>query len=154
MSLLQAARAHVLGLSLESAYSWGLTKAIFYAAAKRGFKSGGGTGGGKGTQPSKSKNVYFLGDDMAFKQEKGGVLLFTFGGKVQTKEEFDKRVRERFGEAFREAWKEAVAYVKEFDKETLLSAEGFYHEVYKPRRDGFAEAWTAASEKQSPSKRG
>jgi len=47
MALLQAARAHVLGLPLESAYSWGLNKAIFYAAAKRGFKGDGGRGIGE-----------------------------------------------------------------------------------------------------------
>jgi hypothetical protein len=44
MAVLQAARAYTLGLPLESAYSWGLTRAIFFAAAKRGFK-GGGAGG-------------------------------------------------------------------------------------------------------------
>lgn len=144
MALLQAARARVLGLPLESAYSWGLNRAIFIAAAKRGFK--GGEGGGRGKSP-KSENVYYLGDDMAFKEEKGGVLLFTFGGVVLTKEGFEKQVKSRFGGAFRDAWREAVAYVKGFDKETLLSAGGFYREVYKPRRDELAEKWSAASEK-------
>ncbi len=38
MALLQAARAFVLGLPIESAKSFGLNRAIFYAAAKRGFK--------------------------------------------------------------------------------------------------------------------
>ncbi|MBC7189152.1 hypothetical protein H5U35_02900, partial [Candidatus Aerophobetes bacterium] len=38
MATLQAARAFLLGLPLESAKSWGLNRAIFYAAAKRGFK--------------------------------------------------------------------------------------------------------------------
>jgi len=38
MAVLQAARANVLGLPEDSAYSWGLDRAIFYAAAKRGFK--------------------------------------------------------------------------------------------------------------------
>ena len=46
MTLLQAARAHVLGLPLESAYSWGLNRAIFIAAAKRGFKGGSASGSG------------------------------------------------------------------------------------------------------------
>lgn len=147
MALLQAARARVLGLPLESAYSWGLNRAIFIAAAKRGFKGGaGGEGGGRGKSP-KSKNVYYLGDDMVFKEEKGGVQLFAFGGVVQTKEGFEKQVKSRFGGAFRDAWREAVAYVKDFDKETLLSADGFYREVCKPRRDGLAEKWSAASEK-------
>jgi hypothetical protein len=39
MATLQAARAYVLGYSLEEAKSFGLNRAIFYAAAKRGFKS-------------------------------------------------------------------------------------------------------------------
>lgn len=145
MALLQAARARVLGLPLESAYSWGLNRAVFIAAAKRGFKGGGGEGGKRG-KSSKSRNVYHLGDDAAFKEEKGGVLLFAIGGVVQTKESFEKQVRSRFGGAFRDAWREAVTYVRSFDKETLLSADGFYREVYKPRRDELAEKWSAASE--------
>lgn len=148
MTLLQAARAHILGLPLESAYSWGLNRAIFIAAAKRGFK--GGAGGGKerarGGRTSKGAGVYYLGDDMAFKEEKGGVLLFTIGGKVQTKNDFERQVKSRFGDAYAAAWKEAVDYVKRFDRETLLSAEGFFREVYRPRRDELAEKWTIASE--------
>lgn len=144
--MLQAARARVLGLPLESAYSWGLNRAIFIAAAKRGFK--GRAAGAKGAEGGKvpKKGEYHLGDDMAYKSEEGGVLLFTFGGKVQTEEEFEKRVKARFGRTFRSAWKEALVYVKGFDKEVLLSAEGFYREVYRPRRDELAEKWTAASE--------
>lgn len=38
MATLQAARAYALGLSLEEAKSFGLNRAIFYAAAKKGFK--------------------------------------------------------------------------------------------------------------------
>lgn len=150
MGLLQAARARVLGLPFESAYSWGLNRATFIAAAKRGFKGGSGSGSGgsesKGT--SKAKNTYFLGggDDMAYKTEKDGVLLFTFGGKVQTKDEFDKRIRARFGKSFSPAWKEALAYVKGFDKDTLLSSESFFRDVYKPVRDEWSDKWTAETE--------
>lgn len=142
MAMLQAARAHALGLPLESAYSWGLNRAIFVAAAKRGFKGGG-------AKSSKGSGVYRLGDDMAFKRERKGVLLFTIGGEVQTREDFEKRVASRFGTSFSDAWKEALAYVKTFDKETLLSADSFFKEVYRPRRDDFAEAWTEAAEKAS-----
>jgi len=145
MALLQAARAYTLGLPLESSYSWGLNRATFIAAAKRGFKSGGGGGGGEGAKPKRS-DVYYLGDDMAYKVEKDGKLLFTFGGKVQTKEEFDKRVKERFGKSFQSAWKEGLEYVKGFDKETLLSADSFFGLVYRPVRDQLAEKWTEASE--------
>jgi hypothetical protein len=142
MALLQAARATVLGLPLESAYSWGLNRAIFIAAAKRGFKGSSGGGEGKGGSTSAGARVYHLGDDMAFKTERNGVLLFTIGGKVQTKEDFERQVRSRFGDTFPEAWKEALAYVKEFDKEVLLSTDGFFRDVYRPRRDELAEKWS------------
>jgi hypothetical protein len=146
MSLLQAARAYVLGLPLESAYSWGLNRAIFIAAAKRGFKGGSGPiGKGGGAGPSESRDTYPLGDDMAYKVEKDGVLLFTIGGKVQTKEEFDKRVKSRFGKAFPDAWKEALTYVRGFDKSVLLSTDDFFRTVYKPVRDELAEKWSKAS---------
>jgi hypothetical protein len=36
--------------------------------------------------------------------------------------------------------------VKKFDKETLLSADGFFREVYRPKRDLLAEKWTEASQ--------
>jgi hypothetical protein len=147
MALLQAARAYVLGLPLESAYSWGLNRAIFIAAAKRGFKSGsrGEGGGAEGRTTSKAAGVYYLGDDMAFKDDGGGVLRFTIGGEVQTKEDFEKQVKSRLGDAFPAAWKEALAYVKKFDKETLLSAEGFFRDVYRPKRDELAGKWTDIS---------
>ena len=38
MALLQATRAKVLGYPLDEAESFGLNRAIFYPAAKRGFK--------------------------------------------------------------------------------------------------------------------
>lgn len=138
MALLQAARAHILGLPLESAYSWGLNRAIFIAAAKKGFKGGGGaTSGG-----AKEKGAYHLGDDKAYKQEKDGVMLFTIGGDVQTKEAFDRQIKSRFGKTFSAAWKESLAYVRTFDKETLLTTSDFFNKVYKPRRDELAEKWT------------
>ena len=148
MALLQAARAYVLGLPLESAYSWGLNRAIFIAAAKRGFKGGsGGEGGGgaKARKTSKGAEVYYLGDDMAFKDEKGGVLRFTIGGEVQTKEDFERQVKSRFGGAYTAAWREALSYVKGFNREVLLSADEFFREVYRPRRDELARKWTEAS---------
>lgn len=149
MTLLQAARAHVLGLPLESAYSWGLNRAIFIAAAKRGFKGGSASGSGESGRGAKggqkSKDTYFLGDDMAYKTDRAGVLLFTIGGKMQTKEEFDKRVRSRFGSSYSSVWKEALDYVKGFDKEVLLSADGFFQTVYRPVRDELAEKWDEAA---------
>jgi hypothetical protein len=148
MSLLQAARAYVLGLPLESAYSWGLNRAIYIAAAKRGFKGASSSGtrsaGTQGT--SKRQNTYSLGDDFAYKTTQDGVLLFTIGGKTQTKEEFDKRVTVRFGKTFSAAWKEALTYVKGFDKEVLLSKDDFFGRVYRPIRDEWSDRWTEASQ--------
>ena len=147
MSMLQAARAYVLGLPLESAHSWGLNRSIFIAAAKRGFKGGSGSGSGTGMKGSKERNTYSLGDDMAYKTKKGGVLLFTIGGKVQTEEEFEKRVKVRFGKTFPAAWQEALAYVKGFDKDVLLSTDDFYRTVYRPVRDSLSAKWTEAVER-------
>jgi len=148
MSLLQAARAYALGLPLESAYSWGLNRAIFIAAAKRGFRGGSSSreGGAAAGKTSMREDTFRLGDDMAYKTEKSGVLLFTIGGRVQTKEEFDKRVKARFGKTFPAAWKEALSYVKGFDRSVLLSSEEFFRDAYRPVRDSFAEKWSEASD--------
>lgn len=146
MSLLQAARAYALGLPLESAYSWGLNRAIFTAAAKGGFKGGSGGGSLYSGKGEKGEKTYSLGDDMAYKVEKDGVTLFTIGGKVQTKDEFDKRVKARFGKSFPAAWKEALSYVNGFDRSTLLSTGDFFNTVYRPVRDAWAERWSEASD--------
>lgn len=153
MGLLQAARAHVLGLPIDSAYSWGLNRAIFYAAAKRGFKGGerrsSGQGGGY-----QAPDTYHLGDEMAYKAA-GSELLFTIGGKTQTKEDFQRQIESRFQGKFKDAWEEAVDYVEHFDRETLLSGEGFFSSVYRPKRDELAAKWTEMSgAEEAPPKRG
>lgn len=140
MSVLQAARAHVLGMPLESAYSWGLNRAIFIAAARRGFKGGSG---GESSGEAREPQMFSLGDDSAYRVEREGAMLFTIGGKVQTKAEFDKRVRARFGTGFPKAWAEAVAYVKGFDRSVLLSRDEFFSRVYRPARDQLAAKWSA-----------
>jgi hypothetical protein len=125
MAMLQAARAYKLGLPLESAFSWGLNRAIFYAAAKRGFKGTGRARAGRrparSEESSKIPDAYHLGDEMAFKDEKGGKPNFTIGGKVQTKEDFERQIGARFQNSFKEAWKEALDYVNHFESQTLLS---------------------------------
>ena len=93
MAMLQAARAFELGLPLESAHSWGLNRAIFYAAAKRGFK-GGGTGSGSGgedrTGAREAKaDEFHLGDDLAFKEPGSS-------DKSPALPQGDARVAERF----------------------------------------------------------
>jgi hypothetical protein len=156
MSALQAARAHVLGLPIDSAYSWGLNRAIFYAAAKRGFKGGGSAAGrgakhgapsgSEGRQPSAEAETYHLGDELAFKAKGTKELLFTIGGKTQTKEDFERQVAARFQGRFKDAWEEAVDYVNHFERETLSSGTEFFSLVYRPKRDEFAARWTEMAE--------
>jgi hypothetical protein len=146
MAMLQAARARTLGLSEGSAYSWGLNRAIFYAAAKRGF---GGISDGhpvtaSGPQPTEGgPPMYALGTDKAYLSSQEPGPLFTIGGETQTEADFRRQIAARFGEesAFRSAWAEAMAIVAGFDRETLGSPRGFYDEIYRPRRDALVVEW-------------
>lgn len=157
MATLQAARAVRLGLSEESAYSWGLNRAIFYAAAKRGF------GGGK-TSPATGEprpataaenNLYSLGNDEAYRDPESPSLRFTIGGETQTPESFRRQVAARFGDPqnFGRAWAEAMGIVGEFDEATLRSRREFYAVVYKPRRDALVAKWSEEFLGQPPEKR-
>lgn len=140
MATLQAARAQALGLRLASAKSWGLNRAVYYAAAKRGFK---GEAGRKPRPPKSGGRVheYYLGDNKAYAVTRGGATLFTIGGEVQTAEAFRKQIEARFAGTFAEAWKEAQAIVAEAPREVLESQDGFYMRVYRPRRDILAAKW-------------
>ena len=146
MAMLQAARARHMGLPEESAYSWGLNRAIWYAAAKRGFSGGGGGGAGPGGGEAKAKpgEVFHLGQDFAYRDPNSSKVLFTLGGKTQTEEEFRTKIASRFGgeRNFRKAWAEATRIVSEADEDLLKSGETFYSLVYKPRRDDLVEKWT------------
>ncbi len=136
MATLQAARAKALGLPLASAKSWGLNRAIFYAAAKRGFKSP--------ASPRKQDarvGEFWLGDDKAYKIRVQRTTLFTIGGKVQTPTDFNRQVVSRFSGTFRDAWKEATAIVRRCDRRVLESQNSFYLTVYRPRRDELAKKW-------------
>jgi len=147
MAILQAARAYKLGLELHSAKSWGLNRAIFYAAAKRGFK------GQKPAKRSRSAikehpitetpEAYHLGSEMAFKApQEDGLLYFTIGEQVQTEAEFTRQIESRFQGSFDQAWDEALDYIRTFDESTLLSQSGFFNSVYKPKRDELATKWS------------
>ncbi|MGH2426038.1 MAG: hypothetical protein ACRDF1_07135 [bacterium] len=139
MATLQASRAKILGLPLASAKSWGLNRAIYYAAAKRGFKSGGAP-----TKPDKyrsSYGEYWLGQDKAYKVRAGGRMLFTIGGDIQRPEDFKRQIEQRFQGTFRQAWKEAREILRRYKKEVLESPEHFYQQVYRPRRDELAGKW-------------
>jgi hypothetical protein len=151
MAVLQAARAQSLGLTHDSALSWGLNRAIFYAAAKSGFRQAptkAGAEAGKPSQPP-SPEMYHLGDDGAFRDPTAKGIVFTIGGEAQTVERFEKQVSSRFGtkENFQAAWDEATRIIAGFDQATLKSPQRFYGEVYKPRRDELSDSWT---QKYSP----
>jgi hypothetical protein len=133
----------------------------FYAAAKRGFKGGGGQGaGGHRSSPQgggegyRAPDTYHLGNEMAYKAP-GSELLFTIGGKTQTMEDFQRQIESRFQGKFKDAWDEAVDYVEHFDRQTLLSGEEFFSSVYRPKRDELAAKWTEMSgPEEAPPKRG
>jgi hypothetical protein len=147
MATLQAARAFILGLPESRAKSWGLNRAIFYAAAKRGFKAKP-----LAERPlaeiqkkpiTETPDTFLLGDEMAYKaKEENGSAYFTIGGKMQTEKDFQRQVESRFSGKFDRAWEEAVGLIKQFDREVLLSQNDFYRLVYKPKRDELAEKWT------------
>lgn len=150
MAMLQAARAKELGLPIMTAKSWGLNRAIFYAAAKRGFKEKKVPRRSLeevGKKPiRKTRDAYFLGDEMAYVSKKRRRSYFTIGGELQTTSDFKRQVKSRFGNIFPQAWKESIEIVRQYPKEVLLSQTGFFEEVYRPRRDELASKWTEISE--------
>jgi hypothetical protein len=158
MAVLQAVRAKLLGLPLDSAKSWGLNRAIFYAAAKKGFL--------RPKYPpkeikvpiemieeemkreiAKSFEIYHLGDEMAYSVKLGKKRMFMIGNEVQTPEQFHKQIELRFGKAFPQVWKEALEICKNYDKGVLKSQRYFYEVVYKPRRDELARKWSQMATK-------
>lgn len=156
MATLQAARAEALGLPAASAKSWGLNRAIYYAAAKRGFK---GEGGGQPQSPKGGGRVheYFLGDNKAYAVTRDGATFFTIGGDVQTPEAFERQIEARFAGTYGDARKEAQAIVAEAPREVLESQEGFYMRVYRPRRDLLAAKWeerAAERREDTPAEKG
>jgi hypothetical protein len=145
MAMLQAARAKQLGLSLDSAYSWGLNRAIFYAAAKRGFKGGeGGSGSGTPAGGHPNREAYQLGQDFAFRDTTRTKLYFTIGDDTQTEKEFEQQIERRFVSrpTFERAWREAEEIVGAAERASLESGAEFYSRIYRPRRDGLAARWT------------
>jgi len=151
MATLQAARAKRLGLSVAAAKSWGLNRAIFYAAAKRGFKEKRKVVTREaeevGKKPiKKTRDAYFLGDEMAYVSKAGRRSYFTIGGRLQTEADFKHQIERRFGNVFSDAWKEALDIVQQYPKDVLLSQSRFFGQVYKPRRDELASKWTEAGE--------
>jgi hypothetical protein len=146
MAVLQAARAFVLGLPEESAKSWGLNRAIFYAAAKRGFQGSSPLTeefrAAKARVGEEAINLFKLGDEVALKEVRDGKLYFRIGGRIQTEADFARQIESKFGDLFGQVWEEAINIVKSYDRSVLLSQQGFYEKVYLPRRDALAKAWS------------
>jgi hypothetical protein len=154
MALLQAARAKALGYLLDEAESFGLNRAIFYAAAKRGFKGGTGTKH-PGEQQilretpvrsiTKTIQQDALGDEIAYYVEIDGKKRYVMGDEILEPDDFSRQVAQRFGQAFPQAWEQALQIVEQTDRGTLESRRKFYEEVYQPRRDELAKTWSALS---------
>lgn len=158
MAILQAARAYVLGLPLPLAKSWGLNRAIFYAAAKRGFKHVRPPGRARSSSEISKKpverrgNVFYLGDEYAYVTQDGDKVYFMIGDKPQTEEDFYRQVESRFGSAFEKVWEEAIKIVEQYSVKTLLSQREFYNKVYLPRRDVLARKWSELVKEMSEEK--
>jgi len=153
MAILQAARAQACGLSLDESKSWGLNRAIFYAAAKRGFRavrakppplkiSAAVVGRRYLKRGAVKEEVSQLGDEIAYKTKVGDNIYYTIGGETQTPEDYSKQIMLRFGGKYRQAWEEALELVKKHPKSILLSQNEFFQQVYKPVRDELSEKWT------------
>jgi hypothetical protein len=155
MATLQAARAQALGLNHDEARSWGLNRAVFYAAAKRGFRHAAPLGGtaretGSGEHAAaragkddQEDREYVLGGEKAYvAANPARGVRFKFGDEEQTPRDFEWQVERRFND-WPAAWAEAVALVEAADPANLQSQHRFYEQVYKPLRDKLAARWTA-----------
>jgi hypothetical protein len=148
MAVLQAARARELGFSATRAKNWGLNRAIFYAAAKRGFKHAPQRPGREhsGRKTAAKMGEAFLGNEMGYTATKGKRTYFAIGGELQTEADFKRKIESRFGNAFSRAWKESLTIIHQYPKDVLSSQNRFFSEVYRPRRDELASKWTEMSE--------
>src|SRR3712207_3085034 len=119
MAVLQAARARALGLSSEEAKSFGVNRALFYAAAKRGWANAKALGMPRPViaeleqDRQAREQEHEIGGEKVFgyRDSEGGALRFQFGGRAQLPREFDRKVRDRIPD-FPAAWQEAVRIIK------------------------------------------
>jgi hypothetical protein len=148
-AVLQAARAEKMGLDEDSAKSWGMNRAIFYEAAKKGYiqrgrKRAAGTRFKKGTSHKKRPNfgqLYSLGKERAFAvQTQDGGVRFVIGGQVQTPEVFDKRIKKRYPN-WELVWTEAMKLMEEAGLPVLKSPSRFHSQIYKAWRDSMTRRW-------------
>ncbi len=154
MALLQAARAYVLGSPLDEAKSFGLNRAIFYAAAKRGFQRGTPSRHpgeqhrlkeAPGKTAMKTIHQETVGGETAYSVEIDGKKRYVMGDDILEPEDFRQHIEQRFGHAFPQAWDQAIGLMKQTEQEVLTSQRRFYEQVYKSRRDELAQAWSKLS---------
>lgn len=150
MAVLQAARAMALGLDRDESKSWGLNRALFYAAAKRGWHQAKEKGSRypiilefehskKSHDPS-----YTLGGEKAFRaRDFSQGLRFKFGKTIQFPEQFDTYIKDKFGGDWMTVWNEAIQIIQKSDRRDLDIRSRFFNRVYKPNRDLLAEKWAA-----------
>jgi hypothetical protein len=151
MAVLQAARARALGLDPDEAKSWGLNRALFYAAAKHAWQRAKAAGARRPVideyQASRARHdpVYVLGGEKAFRVRdlKGG-LRFKFGQAIQRPEDFDRQIKDRFVD-WKSAWAEAADIIRSHPRRDLDIQSRFFKNVYQPRRDWLAERWSSAA---------
>jgi hypothetical protein len=159
MALLQAARAVRLGLRVDEAKSWGLNRAIFYAAARHGFRgkraqylSPGNEAEAEERKQTRPDQFYVLGGERGNLAGKGpkGILRFQMGGQVQTPYEFDRQIKARFGDRWSQAWREARRIIDDSESRDLQNQQRFFNSVYKPRRDELALKYSEATISPQP----
>jgi hypothetical protein len=145
LAMLQAERARRLGLASEAADSFGLNRAIFYAAAKAAFRS---TRPDRTLDPSKESRsdatAVPVGDGVAYRDPDAPNLLFAIGGETQTPDAFRRQVVDRFGDrvTFARAVAEVEEIVRDAPEAAIRSDREFFDTVYRPRRDKLALRWS------------
>jgi hypothetical protein len=150
-AVLQAARAEKLGLDPDSAKSWGLNRAIFYEAVKKGYIHRGrrkGTAGDASSQPGvtpkRKQNfgrLYSVGNEKAYAVEThDGGVRFVIGGQAQSPDAFDKQIRRRFSD-WKMVWLEAMQLMEQSGPAVLKSASRFHAQIYKRWRDLLRVRW-------------
>lgn len=149
MAVLQSARAVALGLEIDEAKSWGLNRALFYAAAKQGWSRAKREGVrypiiSEFERSKKSHDpIYVLGGEKAFRtRDFSQGLRFRFGEKIQYPEDFDRQIKDKFGGDWITAWKEALQIIQRVNRRDLDIQSRFFNRVYVPNRDQLAEKWS------------
>ena len=145
-----AAIARKIGYSEEEAYSFGLHRSIFMAAAKNGFRSGAskkrkyypGKMSEKVTSivniPENMDQINFAGLGMNVVSLPNGEYRGIIGGEILTAEKFKRDIIEKFNRrihpgAFEQCWNKINEIIKDFSDTELNS--GTAYKLYQQYRD-------------------